>query len=312
MGGEPMLVLMMLPDISPYGTAHCETSALGVLLRHQGADLSEPMLFGLGSGLGFIYWQGFVGGRIKPMELTGNLARRLGLDLVVRETTSPRKGWENVRAALESGLPVGLQLDSFHLEYFTTKVRFGGHVVAMYGYDGERAYLVDTGQQGGAVTTSLESLAAARAERGPMTARHLSFTLTGRPGDLAAAIGPAIRANAAGFLAAPIANFGHRGIAKTADLVERLPPETGMLMERAGTGGALFRNLYRDFLAECLTIAEDPALRRAHTMYAAIAPMWTAVAELLTDGKTRDAAAILRELSGRERAAMETLAAVSI
>lgn len=43
-------------DIEPRGTQHCETTALGVLLRHQGLDLSEPMLFGLGSGLSFIYW----------------------------------------------------------------------------------------------------------------------------------------------------------------------------------------------------------------------------------------------------------------
>ncbi|MFI6297345.1 BtrH N-terminal domain-containing protein [Nonomuraea sp. NPDC050790] len=307
-----MLVRMMLHDISTYGTAHCETSTLGVLLRHQGVALSEPMLFGLGSGLGFVYWQGFVGGRVKPMDLTRTLADRLGLDLVVRESASARKGWQNVQAALESGLPVGLQLDSYHLEYFTAKVRFGGHVVAMYGYDDERAYLVDTEQQGGAVTTSLESLAAARAERGPMTARHLSFTLTGRPGDLGAAIGPAVRANAAAFLAAPIANLGHRGIAKTADLVAELPAETGMLMERAGTGGALFRNLYRDFLAECLTIADDPALRRAHALYAGIAPLWSEVASLLTAGSTEEAAKILRELSGLERTAMETLAAVEI
>lgn len=42
-------------DLEARATQHCETSALGVLLRHQGLDLSEPMLFGLGSGLSFIY-----------------------------------------------------------------------------------------------------------------------------------------------------------------------------------------------------------------------------------------------------------------
>ncbi|WP_328410884.1 BtrH N-terminal domain-containing protein [Nocardia sp. NBC_00403] len=43
-------------DIDARDTQHCETTALGVLLRHQGLDLSEPMLFGPGSGLSFIYW----------------------------------------------------------------------------------------------------------------------------------------------------------------------------------------------------------------------------------------------------------------
>ena len=85
--------------IDARGRQHCETTALGVLLRHQGLDLSEPMLFGLGSGLSFIYWDGknmgfpFLGGRVKPFDLTRNLAARLELELLVQETTSPRRAW---------------------------------------------------------------------------------------------------------------------------------------------------------------------------------------------------------------------------
>ncbi|HZX05226.1 BtrH N-terminal domain-containing protein, partial [Kribbella sp.] len=253
------------------GGQHCETTALGVLLRDQGIDLSEPMLFGLGSGLSFVYWDSkslgfpFLGGRVKPFELTRNLAGVLGLELEVRETASPRKGWENVVAAVSSGRPVGLQLDSYYLEYFTSKVHFGGHVVAMHGYDDERAYLVDTEQQGGSVSTSLSSLAEGRAARGPMTARHRSFTLTGG-GELAlpARVVPAIGACAEAFLNPPIANLGYRGIEKAAKLVPgwldrtddpgRDLPQAALLMEKAGTGGALFRNLYRDFLGECAEV----------------------------------------------------------
>jgi hypothetical protein len=160
-------------DIDARGTQHCETTALGVLLRHQGLDLSEPMLFGLGSGLSFVYWDSksldfpFLGGRVKPFHLTRNLATRLKLELQVQETTSPRRAWENVTASIDAGHPVGLQLDSYYLDYFGSKVHFGGHVVAMYGYDDHDAYLVDTGQQGGTVSTSLAGLARARAARGP-------------------------------------------------------------------------------------------------------------------------------------------------
>lgn len=86
---------MTLLDVDARGTQHCETTALGVLLRTQGLDLSEPMLFGLGSGLSFVYWDSkkmafpFLGGRVKPFDLTRNLASGLGLELVVRETSSP-------------------------------------------------------------------------------------------------------------------------------------------------------------------------------------------------------------------------------
>jgi hypothetical protein len=319
-------------DIDARGTQHCETSALGVLLRHQGLDLSEPMLFGLGSGLSFIYWDSknmgfpFLGGRVRPFDLTRNLAARLKLELLVQETTSPRRAWENVVAPIDAGRPVGLQLDSYYLDYFGSKVHFGGHVVAMYGYDDHDAYLVDTDQQGGAVSTGLAGLAQARAARGPMTARHRSFTLT-VPGNLPSPQGqiiPAITACADAFLNPPIANLGHRGIEKAGRLVRtwlqrtddprRDLPQAALLMEKAGTGGALFRNLYRDFLAECTHLLDSSHLRTGHGLYTEAATLWTEAAALIAQaGGSGDArclvraGAILCDLSRVEREAMQAL-----
>ncbi|GAA3108181.1 BtrH N-terminal domain-containing protein [Streptosporangium carneum] len=319
-------------DIDARSTQHCETTALGVLLRHQGLDLSEPMLFGLGSGLSFIYWDGknmdfpFLGGRVKPFDLTRNLAARLKLELLVQETTSPHRAWENVVAPIDAGHPVGLQLDSYHLDYFGSKVHFGGHVVAMYGYDDHDAYLVDTDQQGGAVSTSLASLARARAARGPMTARHRSFTLTAprNPPSPEGQIISAVTACADAFLNPPIANLGHRGIEKAGKLVRtwlqrtgdprRDLPQAALLMEKAGTGGALFRNLYRDFLAECARLLDSSHLRTGYGLYAEAAALWTEVAVLITEaGESGDArclaqaGTVLCDLSRIEREAMQAL-----
>ncbi len=311
---------------------HCETTALGVLLRQHGLELSEPMMFGLGSGLSFIYWDSksmgfpFLGGRVKPFELTRNLATRLGLELLVQETASSRKAWENVVDLLGAGHPVGLQLDSFYLDYFTSKVHFGGHVVAMYGYDDHNAYLVDTDQQGGTVSTTLTSLAQARAARGPMTAKHRSFAFTAAQ-DLPAPpsqIVPAITACADAFLNPPIANLGHRGIEKASKLVptwfertddpQRDLPQAARLMEQAGTGGALFRNFYRDFLAECAQTLDSPHLRTGHRLYTEAATGWTQVAALIAQaGASGDAqcldqaGSILSDLSRIEREAMQGL-----
>ncbi|MFJ8541978.1 BtrH N-terminal domain-containing protein [Streptomyces sp. NPDC093586] len=324
--------MVVVEGVEARGMRHCETTALGVLLRHEGLDLSEPMLFGLGSGLSFVYWDSrnmgfpFLGGRVKPFQLTRNLAATLGLELAVEETTSPRKAWRNVTAPLDAGRPVGLQLDSYHLDYFGTRVHFGGHVVAMYGYDEQNAYLVDTDQQGGAVTTGLASLARARAERGPMTARHRSFTVTAPIGQAAPEerIVPAIRACAEAFLNPPIANLGHRGIEKAAGLVPKWLrrsgdpredlPRAALLMERAGTGGALFRNLYRDFLAECARLIDSRHLRTGHSLYAEAAALWTQVAALVAAaGESGDAkhlveaGSVLHQLSRIEREAMRAL-----
>ncbi len=336
---------MIIEDVAFPGGQHCETTALGALLRHAGLELSEPMLFGLGEGLGFVYWDAknmgfpFLGGRSKPMQIVRTFADRLGLTLSVEETASAGRGWRTVAAALDAGRPVGLQLDCYHLDYFTTRTHFGGHVVAMYGYDETNAYLVDTAQQGGAVTTSLKSLELARGERGPMTARFLSFTVDvpGERRDLGEAIRAAVRGNAATFLNPPIANLGCRGIGKasaqvrtwldrSADPSVDLPraamllslihiKRQAMLMERGGTGGGLFRVLFRDFLAEAAAIVDDERLRAGHRMYGEIAPLWTEVAGCIASagesgdpGQLARASDLLADLADRERRAMQTLA----
>ncbi|MVA75798.1 DUF4872 domain-containing protein [Auraticoccus sp. F435] len=326
------------------GGVHCETSTLGVLLGHAGLSLSEPMLFGLGAGLSFIYWDSkqqqvpFLGGRVKPFVLTQNLCARLGLDLQVHETTSPTRAWEQVRSAVDRQIPVGLQLDSHDLEYFTSRVHFAGHVVALYGYDDTTAYLVDTAQQGGRVTTSLPSLARARAARGPMSARHRSFTLAGpvdqpTAADLAPAVVEAVVACAQEFLTPPIANLGNRGIRTAArrvrtwlDRVEDPARDLTLvatLMDRAGTGGALFRNLYRDFLTESAQLLDGhpgaAVVARGGDLFAESARLWTRVAELVgaagaaaEPAHLAGASRVLDEIAEIETTAMTTLRSLDL
>lgn len=72
----------IIKNFKPFVGQHCETTATGSLLNQFGIELSEPMLFGLGEGLGFIFWNmkimdfPFIGGRIKPDELTKNIAKK--------------------------------------------------------------------------------------------------------------------------------------------------------------------------------------------------------------------------------------------
>src|SRR5688572_15529603 len=142
--------MVLAGDFVPFDGEHCETTATGTLLLQSGIRLSEPMLFGLGEGLGFVYWKmktmpaPFLGGRIKPDRLTFNLARNLGVTLAVKETSSQAAAWEKVKCLVDGGKAVGLKLDSFHLEYFARPIHFAGHYVALYGYDETHAFLVDT------------------------------------------------------------------------------------------------------------------------------------------------------------------------
>src|SRR5690606_25441677 len=182
--------------------------------------LSEPMLFGLGQGLGFIFWNmktmdfPFIGGRVKTDLLTQNIAQNLHLELTVKETSSKQKAWDKVQQLLDNGQVVGLKLDCYHLEYFSNPFHFAGHYAAIYGYDNENAFLVDTKQQGGQVKTSLNSLALARAEKGPMASKNLYYTIqpTDKKYDLQKVIPEAIRNNATEYLNPPITNIAYKGI----------------------------------------------------------------------------------------------------
>lgn len=326
---------MKIEKLKPFDGQHCETTATGTLLRQLEIKLSEPMLFGLGEGLGFIFWKmksmnfPFIGGRVKPDVLTENIARNLNLELTVKETASTQKAWDNVKKLIDSGQAVWLKLDCFHLQYFSRPFHFAGHYTALYGYDNENAFLVDTKQQGGQVKTTLKSLALARAEKGPMSSKNLYYTLrkTDKKLDLKSAIVTAIRNNATEYINPPITNIDYKGILKTSTEiikwfktskdVENGFKTTAMLMEKAGTGGALFRNLYQDFLKESYDLLKLDKLKTGHEAFVEIAKLWTSVSELFEKvSQTKDfkyiqqASDILKTLSEKEKKTMEILATI--
>ncbi|WP_436884102.1 BtrH N-terminal domain-containing protein [Staphylococcus pseudoxylosus] len=311
---------------------HCETTATGTLLKFINIELSEPMLFGIGEGLGYIYWDmknmafPFLGGRIKPDYLTKNIVKNLNLEIHIEETTSIKKAWQNVKKAIDTGQPVGLKLDSYYLDYFTSKVHFAVHYVAMYDYDDLYAYLIDTKQQGSNVKTTLNSIEQARNVKGPMSSKNLSYTIkqvTSMP-DMRAVVLTAIQNNAKDYLNPPIKNIGYKGIKKTSEKVKTwFERSTNIeadlllvanLMENGGTGGALFRKMYKSFLKEAQLLIEDDALTRAYHMFTDIVVNWENVIELikkagLTQNKRflNEASTILDKLAEQEYEAMNLL-----
>jgi len=325
-------VANIIKNFRPFNGKHCETSATGSLLNQIGIKFSEPMLFGLGEGLGFIFWNmkimdfPFIGGRIKQDVLTQNIARSLNLKLEVKETSSIKKAWENVKNNVDNNIAVGLKLDCYYLDYYTNKIHFAGHYAAMYGYDEKFAYLADSMQQGGDARTTLKSLELARNEKGPMSSKNLSYTIskTGEKYDLKKVIRAAIKNNAKDYLNPPIKNIGYKGVLKASEEIKKWFKiskdiegdfeTTAMLMEEGGTGGAIFRNLYRDFLKESYELLRIEKLSEAYKMFAEIAILWKQVSSLFEKtAKTKNikyinqASEILIDLSRKEKMAMELL-----
>lgn len=323
---------MIIENFKPFNGQHCETTATGSLLYQLGIELSEPMLFGIGEGLGYIFWNmkimdfPFIGGRVKPDVLTENICRNLNLNLEVKETSSIKIAWGNVKSSIDNGKAVGLKLDCYHLDYFTNKIHFAGHYASIYGYDEKLAYLNDTNQQGRDARTTLKNLELARNEKGPMSSRNRSYTITknGEFPDLKNVIKKAINNNAIEFLNPPIKNIGYKGIYKTSSEIKKWFKTSknikkdfqtsASLMERGGTGGSLFRNIYRDFLKESSIILKSKKLEEASESYGEITVLWKKVADLFIKiGDTEDmnyvnqASEILIDLSEREKSTMEKL-----
>lgn len=327
---------MIIGNFIPFRGQHCETTATGTLLKQAGVDLSEPMLFGLGEGLSFIVWNmktmpmPFIGGRIKPDAITENIARNLNLELTVKETTSVSKAWTDVKATIDRNIPVGLKLDCYHLDYFTNKIHFAGHYAALYGYDDKYAYLVDTEQQGSQVKTSLQSLELARNEKGPMSSKNLWYTIARKDEskNLSTAVKKALKSNAMEYLNPPIQNISYKGILKMAAELEKWFIASknrkadfqlmAVLMERAGTGGALFRNLYRDFLKESFEIHQIEEAGQAYIGFKKASELWNEVSGLIEKGGAennveymRKASIHLKQISEIEKTAMQQLSLIN-
>jgi len=326
-----------VPHFQPFVGHHCETVATGTLLAAGGLKLSEPMLFGLGEGLGFIFIKlsslplPFVGGRSKPFAVTEAICANLGLACTSLETASKTKAWTTLETPLRAGQPVGLQLDCFHLEYFSRPVHFAGHFVAAHGFDDHEVLLVDTAPQGSMQKTSRSSLEKARFAKGPMAAKARTWTIAPprRAPALDVATRKAIRANAKQYLTPAFKGASHLGILK---LAESLPgwlrmtnrpaddlALASLLMEQAGTGGSLFRNFYRDFLLEAREYLADARakLDDAQALFSESAREWAAIAaSIALSGRKAEAAPLsdaarrCRRVAEIEVAAMRLLAGI--
>ncbi|PKO14089.1 MAG: lantibiotic ABC transporter [Chloroflexi bacterium HGW-Chloroflexi-10] len=320
---------MIIEHFKPYFGQSCEPTTVGNLLQHSGLTLSEPMLFGIGEGLNFIYWDSkqlgfpFLGGRCKQDVLTENIVKNLNLKLETRETASKEKAWGFVKSNIDNGIPVGLKLDFYYLEYIKEKIHFAAHYVTIYGYDEKFGYLVDGDST---VKSSLSSIAEARSYKGPMSSPNRAFTITAmdKLPDIKITITHAINQNAKQYLNPPIQNISFKGIRKTAKLITKwferpgitpqLIAQAGLLMEEAGTGGALFRNIYRDFLKECDFLYPELGLHEAYLRFAQIAPMWTEVSKLIcsageysNEQQLVEASKILMEIASLEENTMKLL-----
>jgi hypothetical protein len=266
---------------------HCETNAARNVFAHAGLNLSEEMLFGLGEGLGFIYWAmkcmpypviGYRNGTAG--DVLEKACPRLGIGCRAVETKSEAKAYDGLRTMLAAGRPACIFLDMGFLPYLRLPegAHFGGHAVTVYEVDeaAGTARLSDVLDEPQAV--SLEDLRRARGSiyrPFPPKNRLMDFTLPDALPDLGPVALDAIRANAEFVGHPPISNLGLRGFAKFARELRKWPSTMGpgqllgalvnafTYIEIGGTGGSGFRPMYARFLREAQALTGERRLLEA-------------------------------------------------
>ncbi len=337
-GGIPINKVHKVKGFIHRPGVHCDSSALRDVFECHGFRFSEAMIFGLGSGLGFIYWKSkqmpypFAGGRIG--DLDENLCSNLGVTMKVHKTTSRKRAYQALKELISQDVPVLIHVDMPYLKYLglPEEAHFGAHSVVVAGIDEERGitFIADTAFRD-LQTATLKELEEARASKAkPFPAENKWFTFEFPPKltPIDQATKNAIRKTVENMLYPPVRNFGVKGIRRFATEIikwpKEYPPEKFPslyevaygFIEEFGTGGGCFRYLYSKFLKEAGEVLEDERLADSSKKYHEVGEKWTHVARLIRDiprmakKNSEEAWRILLEIANNEKGILKSLEGV--
>jgi hypothetical protein len=276
---------------------HCESIVTRNLLFFQGLDVSEPLVFGIGSGLFFAHLP-FYKLYDLPMTTFRNLpgsifrlsVRRFGLKAVIRRRyRDPTAAMDEMDRLLDRGFPVGLQVGAKELPFspWSLEQQFNAHQLVVFGRENGE-YVLSDPMLAEPVRCAAETLKKARFAQGEMAPNGRMFYIVGGRArtDLGTAVRGAIRRTCFLMVNLPLRFVGIRGIRYLARQVTLWPARLGedkarlylaqlvRLQEEIGSGGAGFRYIYADFLKEASGLLNSGGLADFSREMTAIAERW--------------------------------------
>lgn len=294
-------------------SAHCENGVTAGLFAHYGLDVSEAMIFGIGSGLFFGYAPFIKIGslplttyRIAPGHIFKKAAKRLGIKWESKRFRNQDASMAALDARLEQGEPTACQTGAFWLPYFPDSMRFhfNAHNIVVYGKEGDD-YLISDPVMDEPTSISREDLLKSRYAQGPMAPRGRMYYTTGVPKnvDLRPAILKGIKDTCFAMLSIPFPFAGVRGIRLLSRRLAKWPQRLGdkhasrclgtviRMQEEIGTGGAGFRFIYAAFLQEAAGLFEEPEFNLLSKRLTEIGDVWREFARLAARNCKRRATA---------------------
>lgn len=328
---------------------HCGSSSLRDLaewsgLRWGGSAPGEGLIFTLGGALAFSYSRSeslvppvYLVGRGAGME--GDFLHRIGASTLVRSTEDPVAGWNWVRDEIDRGKPVLLWADIAELPYLKVRLPMSRHDIVVVGYDDQsQTVTVADNDRKDLQQVTYEALRRSRSSQGfPVPTRHTTYiidwprqtlplrVIAGSALTQAAAtmqdadaleglvvVGQSgLNASGLAGVSSFCADLGRWGEHFDTDLLQQALWALSALIEKAGTGGGLFRRLQAEGCRELATVLASREAAEAAEAADAAARLWTALARaaVVPTSSPRECLASCISLAAGLPAAEERLAA---
>lgn len=314
-------------------TAHCENGATRNLFNFHGIQLSEAMIFGIGSGLFFVHfpYKKLNGAPItsyRPMPglIFSRVSKVLGAN--IKRKKFPRnqgKSMHELDKMLINNIPVGMLVGVYNLTYFPAPLRFhfNAHNIVAIKKEGNN-YLVSDPVMENVESISKEDLQRVRYAKGTFRPNGRMYYIESLTGtfDLSKAIEGGIQKTCRMMLNYQGPFVGVRGIKYMSERIRKWPTKYPVkkaslylasvirMQEEIGTGGAGFRFLYAAFLQEAAFKLDNNELHEASKEMTMIGDLWRKfaidsgrVCKLRTkNGESYDTISdILSEIADREK-----------
>lgn len=279
--------------------AHCENGVTTNLLRSVGVEkITEPLSFGIGSGLFFVYVPFLkinkgpaIAFRTMPGLIFKRTCNALNISVVRKKFSSKGSAKKFLDECLAAGRPVGCQVGVYYLAYFPKEYRFhfNAHNIIVYGKEDDRYLISDPVME---TVTSLSDYELERvrfaqgalAPRGQIYYPKENTVIT--DDQIRKAIESGIKRNINHMLRIPGSIAGVKGIASTGNKIKKWRDKLGLqdaglylaqlvrMQEEIGTGGGGFRYIYAAFLQQAHIYHPNDALLEISKTFTQAGDIW--------------------------------------
>ncbi|HEX4851032.1 MAG TPA: BtrH N-terminal domain-containing protein [Puia sp.] len=290
-------------DFQHIQAAHCENGVTTSLLRHNGVvQMTEPLAFGIGSGLFYIYIPFMkinngpaIAFRTQPGLIFKRTCKSLGIPVARKKFSSKEEAAKALEDCLRMGQPVGCQVGVYYLTYFPKEYRFhfNAHNIIVFGKEEDQYLISDPVMETPTSLTSYE-LERVRFAKGAFAPHGQLYYPKEKKiiseDQIKSAIKTGIKRNIRDMLHIPGNIAGIRGIRYTANKIRKWRDKLGLpkagsylaqlvrMQEEIGTGGGGFRFIYGAFLQEAYKYNQMDELPEISKRFTQTGDIWRTAA----------------------------------